>query len=67
MKYLSHTITPQQGALGRWSCRVHGPGRITETKALAGGCFANLLYACRCLKAQEKAIENNERNPRNDA
>jgi hypothetical protein len=24
---------------------------ITETKALAGGCFANLLYACRCLKA----------------
>ena len=54
MKYLSHTITPHKDALGRWYCLVHGPGRITETKALAGGCFANLLYACRCLKAQAK-------------
>ena len=54
MRYLNHVITPRRGALGRWYCLVHGPGRITETKALAGGCFANLLYACRCLKAQAK-------------
>ena len=63
MKYLSHTITPRQGALGRWACRVHGFGWITETKAMAGGCFANLLYACRCLKAQEaQEAEEKARN-----
>ena len=54
MKYMAHTITPRQGALGRWYCLVHGPGRIVETRALSGGRFANLLYACRCLKAQAK-------------
>ena len=26
MKYMAHTITPRQGALGRWYCLVHGPG-----------------------------------------
>ena len=60
MKYMAHTITPRQGALGRWYCLVHGPGRITETKALAGGRFANLLYACRCLKAQAKQEKERE-------
>jgi hypothetical protein len=60
MKYLNHTITPRQGRLGVWYCQIHGPGRIVETKALAGGRFANLLYACRCLKAQ-KAEEKAER------
>lgn len=60
MKYLNHTITPRQGRLGGWYCQIHGPGRIVETNALAGGRFANLLYACRCLKAQ-KAEEKAER------
>lgn len=62
MKYLNHTITTRQGRLGGWYCQIHGPGRITETKALAGGRFANLLYACRCVKAQE-AQEKAEARP----
>lgn len=63
MTYLNHTITPRQGRLGGWYCQIHGPGRIVETKALAGGCFANLLYACRCLKAQQKAEEKAGESP----
>jgi len=59
MKYLDHKITLLQHIKGKWYCWIRGPGRIIETQALKGGRFANLLYACRCLKA-EKA----ERKPR---
>ena len=52
MKYLSHTITPRKGRLGGWYCKISGQSPIVETKALFGGRFANLLYACRVLKAE---------------
>ena len=55
MKYLSHTITPRKGRLGGWYCKISGPLPIVETKAMFGGRFANLLYACRVLKAEAKA------------
>ena len=52
MKYLSNTIAPRKSRLGGWYCKISGQSPIVETKALFGGRFANLLYACRVLKAE---------------